>query len=77
MTTQFQTIRKILDLAVADGGRVEDAIDELEKFAMLRSCDFLKYTEHCMAQADWMDSNGEFKPLEQVYGEYKDKSKSI
>lgn len=76
MTTQFQTIRKILDLAAVDG-RLEDAVEELEKFAMLRSCDFLKYTEHCMAQADWMDSNGEFKPLEQVYGEYKDKSKSI
>ena len=76
MTPQFQTIRKILDLAAQDG-RLEQAVEELEKFAALRACDFLKYTEHCMAQADWIDSNGEFKTLEEVYGEYKENSKAI
>jgi len=76
MTPQFQTIRKILDLAAQDG-RVEQAIEELEKFAMLRACDFLKYTEHCMTFADWMNEQEEFKPLEEVYGEYKKNSKSI
>ncbi len=76
MTPQFQTIRKILDLAVQDG-RLEQAVEELEKFASLRACDFLKYTEHCMAQADWFNPNGEFKTLEEVYEQYKANSKSI
>jgi len=40
MTPQFQTIRKILDLEAQDG-RVEQAIEELEKFAMLRVCDWM------------------------------------
>lgn len=76
MTTQFQTIRKILDLAAQDG-RVEQAIEELEKFAMLRACDFLKYTEHCMSFADWMNEDGSFKSLTEVYEQYKANSKSI
>jgi len=76
MTPQFQTIRKILDLAAQDG-RVEQAIEELEKFAMLRACDFLKYTEHCMSFADWMNEDGSFKSLTEVYEQYKANSKSI
>ena len=44
MTTQFQAIRKILDLAAQDG-RVEQAIEELEKFAELRFCEAFKYIE--------------------------------
>jgi len=75
MTPQFQTIRKILDLAAQDG-RVEQAIEELEKFAMLRACDFLKYTEHCMSFADWMNEDGSFKSLTEVYEQYKANSKS-
>ena len=76
MTTQFQTIRKILDLAAQDG-RVEQAIEELEKFAMLRACDFLKYTEHCMGFSDWMNEDESFKSLTEVYEQYKANSKSI
>lgn len=76
MTLQFQTIRKILDLA-AQNGRVEQAIEEIEKFAMLRACDFLKYTEHCMSFADWMNEDGSFKSLTEVYEQYKANSKSI
>ena len=76
MTTQFQTIRKILDLAAQDG-RVEQAIEELEKFAMLRACDFLKYTEHCMGYNDWVNEDGSFKSLTEVYEQYKANSKSI
>ncbi len=76
MTIQFQTIRKILDLAAQDG-RVEQAIEELEKFAMLRACDFLKYTEHCMSFADWMNEDESFKSLTEVYEQYKENSKSI
>lgn len=76
MTPQFQTIRKILDLAAQDG-RVEQAIEELEKFAMIRACDFLKYTEHCMSFADWMNEDGSFKSLTEVYEQYKANSKSI
>lgn len=76
MITQFQTIRKILDLA-AQNGRVEQAIEEIEKFAMLRACDFLKYTEHCMSFADWMNEDGSFKSLTEVYEQYKANSKSI
>jgi len=45
MTPQFQTIRKILDLEAQDG-RVEQAIEELEKFAMLRVCDLRNRTLH-------------------------------
>ncbi len=76
MTTQFQTIRKILDLAAQDG-RVEQAIEELEKFAMLRACDFLKYTEHCMGYDDLINEDGSFKSLTEVYEQYKANSKSI
>lgn len=76
MTPQFQTIRKILDLAAQDG-RVEQAIEELEKFAMLRACDFLRYTEYCMSFADWMNEDGSFKSLTEVYEQYKANSKSI
>ena len=76
MTPQFQTIQKILDLSAQDG-RVEQAIEELEKFAMLRACDFLKYTEHCMSFADWMNEDGSFKSLTEVYEQYKANSKSI
>lgn len=76
MTTQFQAIRKILDLAAQDG-RVEQAIEELEKFAMLRACDFLKYTEHCMEPKDWVNEDGSFKSLTEVYEQYKANSKSI
>ena len=76
MTLQFQAILKILDLAAQDG-RVEQAIEELEKFAMLRACDFLKYTEHCMSFADWMNEDGSFKSLTEVYEQYRENSKSI
>lgn len=76
MTLQFQTIRKILDLA-AQNGRVEQAIEEIEKFAMLRACDFLKYTEHCMGYDDWINEDGSFKSLTEVYEQYKANSKSI
>ena len=76
MTTQFQTIQKILDLAAQDG-RVEQAIEELEKFAMLRACDFLKYTEHCMGYDDLINEDGSFKSLTEVYEQYKANSKSI
>ena len=76
MTTQFQTIQKILDLSAQDG-RVEQAIEELEKFAMLRACDFLKYTEHCMGYDDLINEDGSFKSLTEVYEQYKANSKSI
>jgi len=76
MTTQFQTIRKILDLAAQDG-RVEQAIEELEKFAMLRFCEAFKYIEHCMNPSDFFDENGKEKSLTEVYEQYKANSKSI
>ena len=76
MTTQFQTIRKILDLAAQDG-RVEQAIEELEKFAMLRVFDWMRYEEHCMGYDDWMNEDGSFKSLTEVYEQYKANSKSI
>ena len=57
MTPQFQTIRKILDLAAQDG-RVEQAIEELEKFAELRFCEAFKYIEYCMNPSDFFDENG-------------------
>jgi len=76
MTPQFQTIRKILDLAAQDG-RVEQAIEELEKFAELRFCEAFKYIEHCMNPSDFFDENGKEKSLTEVYEQYKANSKSI
>ena len=76
MTTQFQAIRKILDLAAQDG-RVEQAIEELEKFAELRALEFMKYCEHCVGCEDWLDLEINFKPLNEIYEQYKANSKSI
>lgn len=76
MTLQFQAIRKILDLAAQDG-RVEQAIEELEKFAELRFCEAFKYIEHCMNPSDFFDENGKEKSLTEVYEQYKANSKSI
>lgn len=76
MTPQFQTIQKILDLSAQDG-RVEQAIEELEKFAMLRVCDWMRYEEHCMEPKDWVNEDGSFKSLTEVYEQYKANSKSI
>lgn len=76
MTLQFQAIRKILDLAAQDG-RVEQAIEELEKFAELRFCEAFKYIEHCMNPSDFFDENCKEKSLTEVYEQYKANSKSI
>ena len=76
MTTQFQTIQKILDLSAQDGS-VEQAIEELEKFAELRFCEAFKYIEHCMNPSDFFDENGKEKSLIEVYEQYKANSKSI
>ena len=76
MTTQFQTIGKILDLAATDG-RLEDAVEELEKFAKLRSTTFFQYMEHCMEPADFFKEDGTEKSLDELYEQYKENSKAI
>jgi len=76
MIIQFQTIRKILDLATSDG-RLEDAIAELENFAKLRATTFVNFVELCLDPEDWFNEDGSQKTITEIYDKYKAESKAV
>lgn len=73
--TKFQIIRAILDEATADGGRLENCVEILDKFVEKEALNFTNYTEFCMTPQMWLKENGEPKSFQEVYADYKRHSK--
>lgn len=72
--TKHETIRGILDAATLSG-RLEEAIEVLDKYAEQEALGFTNYIELGMTPTMWVNKDGSYKTFEEVYADYKKKSK--